>query len=306
VSGALPTRTLDRCLVCGSGEFAPLPLVYEFRGRFPLVECRGCGMRFLRVQPVGEGLAELYAPQYFERDFRCGRSAAAATDRDAFRAENRALLEEFERLVPGRAVPRRLLEIGSAAGWLLLEARERGWSARGVELSADAVARARALELDVIHGDVTAARLPDESADLVYMGDVLEHVPDCRAVLEEAWRVLAPGGFLYLRGPITTHSLGRAFALRFCRITGRELTLREPPYHLWEFTPGTLEGLLERVGFARVSSRQTKIPPGRPHGCKSLPERAALLAFDLVNWPITRVFNARGDRIQLVARRPAR
>ncbi len=209
----LQTRTLDHCLACGGRELSRLPMRYEFGDtRFPLARCRTCGMRFLSVQPVGESLAGLYSETYFEQDFRCGRTAAHSFDADAFRDEHRGLVDAFERLRP----PGRLLEVGSAAGGLLQHAAERGWTARGVELSAAAVERARALGLDVIQGDLASARLQAEAFDLVYMGDVLEHVPDCRATLGEVARVLAPGGFLYLRGPITTNSLARRLGLATC------------------------------------------------------------------------------------------
>ena len=141
--GPLATRSLDHCLGCGGARLVPLPLRYEFRGAFPLVECRDCGLRFLAVQPRGESLAELYAPEYFERDFRCGRSASAYYSEAAFRAENDSLLDAFDRLARDGA--RRLLEVGCAGGWLLKRARERGWEVQGVELSPDAVAHARSL-----------------------------------------------------------------------------------------------------------------------------------------------------------------
>src|SRR5258707_804355 len=82
--------------------------------------------------------------------------------------------------------------------------------------------------------------LPAAAFDVVYMGDVLEHVPDCRADLAEVARVLAPGGYLYLRGPTTTNSLARRAGLTAFAIAGRDIVLREPPYHLWEFTPRSL------------------------------------------------------------------
>ena len=297
----LPTRTLDRCPACGSGSLARLPLRYEHRGTFPAVRCRGCGLRFLRVQPAGEGLAGLYAADYFERDFRCGRSASDYFSEEAFRAENAGLLDAFAALRP----PGRLLEVGCAGGWLLKHAAERGWQVRGVELSAAAVAHARGLGLEVFHGDLAAAALPPGAFDLVYMGDVLEHVPDCRATLLEVARVLAPGGQLYLRGPITTHSLARRAGLAFYGALGRDIVLREPPYHLWEFTPGPLGRLVRGAGFEDVRMRQSKIPPGRPHGEKSVLQRAAMLVLDAVNVSLTRAFGVLGDRIVLTARRRA-
>jgi 2-polyprenyl-3-methyl-5-hydroxy-6-metoxy-1,4-benzoquinol methylase len=294
------TRTLERCLACGGARLRRLPLAYEFEGRYPAAECRDCGMRFLAVQPVGESLAALYSAEYFEADYRCGRAAAGYYDEAAFRAEDGPLLDAFEALGPGR----RLLEVGCAGGWLLKHARERGWQARGVELSASAVAHARSLGLEVHHGTLEEARLPAAAFDLVYMGDVLEHVPDCRATLAEVVRVLAPGGHLYLRGPITTNSLARGLALAAAGFCGRTLVLREPPYHLWEFRPGPLARLFAAVGLEVVSIRQGKIPPGRPHGRKSALEAAAMAAIDAVNLPLTRAFNVRGDRAVVVGRRP--
>jgi hypothetical protein len=132
---------------------------------------------------------------------------------------------------------------------------------------------------------------------------VLEHVPDCRAVVDEVARVLAPGGHFYLRGPITTHSLARRLALAAYGIAGREIVLREPPYHLWEFTPGSLRRLLESAGLRVIRMRQSKIPPGRAHGEKTPLQRAALGVLDAVNLPLTRACNVLGDRVVAVARK---
>jgi SAM-dependent methyltransferase len=295
----LPVRTLDRCAACGGTALRTLPLRYEFRGSFPLVECEHCGLRFLRVQPAGEGLAALYSAEYFERDFRCGRSEAGSFSEGAFRGENESLLAAFERLGP----PGGLLEVGCAGGRLLKQAEERGWRVRGVELSDAAVAHARSLGLEVFHGDLPAASLPAGSFDLVYMGDVLEHVPDCGVVLREAARVLRVGGHLYLRGPTTTNSLARRLALALYGAMGRAIVLREPPYHLWEFTPGPLEHLFESAGLEVVAVRQSKIPPGRAHGEKTQLQRAAMALVDALNLPLTCLLGVAGDRIVMVGRK---
>jgi SAM-dependent methyltransferase len=256
-------------------------------------------MRFLSVRPAGPALAALYDEPYFASDFRCGRSAASSFDEAAFRTENQGLLDAFARAT----APGRLLEVGCASGWLLKHAAERGWKVRGVEPSPAAAGFARSLGLEVFEGSLEAAGLPAEGFDLVYMGDVLEHVPDCRAALIEVTRVLAPGGWLYLRGPITTHSLARAAGLRLYGALGREIVLREPPYHLWEFRPRPLARLMREVGLEPVDLRQSKIPPGRAHGGKSPLQRLAMAAIDAVNLPLTTAFNARGDRITVLARR---
>lgn len=302
-AGASPGAvvTLDRCLACGGRKLRSMAMAYLHGGqRYPLAACAACGMRFLAVQPAPEALAALYGADYFESEFRCGRATASSFDESAFRDETRGLLDAFAAL----GASGRLLDVGCASGWLLKHAIERGWQAEGVEIAPDAVAHARAQGLEVTQGDLLAARLPDARFDLVYMGDVLEHVPDCRATVLEVARILKPGGWFYLRGPITTHSLARSLALAVTGAFGGTLVLREPPYHLWEFTPGPLATLMAAAGLEVVSMRQSKIPPGHARGRKSVLERALMAAIDAVNLPLTALFNARGDRVVLVARRP--
>ncbi len=299
---ALATRTLERCLACGRGPLRPLAMRYEWEGgAFPLVECAACGMRGLGVQPVGETIARMYSAEYFRTDFRCGRSDTHSFDEQAFRDENDGLLARFE---PYRGAGR-LLEVGCASGWLLHHAARRGWAVRGVEFSADAVAHARALGLAVEQGALEDVTLPEAAFDLVYMGDVLEHVPDCHDTVNRVATLLAPGGHFFLRGPITTHSIARALALAAFGAAGRAIVLNEPPYHLWEFTPRTLAGLCRAAGLEVVVMEQAKIPPGGAYGRKSGLQRAVMAAIDAVNVPITRAFNALGDRVVMVARRPA-
>ena len=134
--------------------------------------------------------------------------------------------------------------------------------------------------------------------------EVLEHVPDPRAVLVGAARVLAPGGALYLRGPLTTNSIARGLALAIYGAAGREIVLREPPYHLWEFRPGSLRKLFEKAGLRVERMRQSKIPPGRAHGEKSAVQRSAMAVLDALNLAVTAAFNLAGDRVVLVARKP--
>ncbi len=50
-------------------------------------------------------------------------------------------------------------------------------------------------------GDATALPLADGRLDAVTMFDLIEHVPDDRAAMAEAWRVLRPGGVLLLSTP---------------------------------------------------------------------------------------------------------
>ncbi len=101
----------------------------------------------------------------------------------------RAALELIERYAPHKHA---LLDLGCWVGFLLAEARARGWERTlGVEPSAFASAYARDdLRLDVITGDLFAVDLPAGDFDAIAMGDVIEHLIAPGAALERVRELL--------------------------------------------------------------------------------------------------------------------
>jgi ubiquinone/menaquinone biosynthesis C-methylase UbiE len=89
-----------------------------------------------------------------------------------------------------------VLEAGCGTGLLLERIARFAARARGVDLSAGMLARARERGLEVVQGSITALPYADESFDLVCSFKVLAHVADVRAALAEMARVTRPGGFV--------------------------------------------------------------------------------------------------------------
>ncbi|MEU7615428.1 methyltransferase domain-containing protein [Micromonospora rifamycinica] len=102
-------------------------------------------------------------------------------------------------LVPPAARPDAVLvDLGCGAGLMAPHLADRGYRHVGVDLTRSALVQAAAHGVTVLAGDATAVPLADGCADVVAAGELLEHVPDWRAAVAEACRLLRPGGLLVL------------------------------------------------------------------------------------------------------------
>jgi 2-polyprenyl-3-methyl-5-hydroxy-6-metoxy-1,4-benzoquinol methylase len=115
------------------------------------------------------------------------------------------------RALRARPGARTLLDIGAAAGLLVKLARDQGLDAQGVEPSRDLVAAAARLhDVELIQGTVPHERLRGVRFDIVFLADVIEHVPDPVTLLRDARDLVAPGGVLVVVTP-DVGSLARRF-----------------------------------------------------------------------------------------------
>jgi SAM-dependent methyltransferase len=149
----------------------------------------------------------------------------------------RSALEAIERHVR----PGALIDVGCWVGFLLDEARSRGWRVAGVEPSRFASRyAAERFGLDIYTGDLFAAGFPPASFDVAVLGDVLEHFPDPGAALDRIGEWLAPQGALYLALPDAGSRVARLMGSRWWSVI---------PTHVQYFTRGSLGTLLDRHGW---------------------------------------------------------
>ncbi len=129
----------------------------------------------------------------------------------------------------------------------------------GVEVARSAVERARAAHpaLDVRLAEIDGPLpLADGTVDLVYAGEVIEHVADTAAWLSEVRRVLGPGGTLLLTTPYHGRLKSAAVAL-----TGFERHHDPLGDHLRFYTRRSLRTLLASFGFEAIDVRTAGGPP---------------------------------------------
>lgn len=217
---------MPRCSVCGGAA--------EREDRFgpaPLYRCPMCGF----MQLEGDVDPSLYGDGYFEQ-YAGGDYLQAEQQR---RKESRIRLDLLARAVPP---PARLLEIGSAAGFFLDEARTRGYDVVGVEPNEAMAGHARdELALDVRVGVLDDAQLDPASFDAACAFHVVEHLADPRQALAEVAAALRPGGHLLVEVPNAASRAARRLRARWAPL--------DLPFHVGHHGPASLRTLLESAGF---------------------------------------------------------
>jgi SAM-dependent methyltransferase len=165
---------------------------------------------------------------------------------------------------------------GEAAGVAL--AANPGHRLVGVDWSADALRQAGGRGLTLVRAAVDGVSLPlgPGIADVVIMSELIEHLVDTDSALDEAWRVLKPGGSLLLSTPNLAAWYNRAMLVFGVQPVFSEVSLRgvfgRPGTvvagHLRMFTSRSLKGLLNARGFGSVDlsgARYHDVPrPLRP------------------------------------------
>lgn len=235
----LPLPPGERCPLCESADVEPRLGV----GEFSIVRCGDCSARYAWPRPAAAELPGIYtAPEYFG-------GANFYLDYLGHEANHRRLAQRVLRqLRRFHRPPARLLDVGSAAGFFLDEARRQGYSVRGVELSPSMSSHARnTLGLRIETAAFDTGTLGEERFDLLTFLDSIEHFRDPGRALERAHTLLAPGGVVALLTPNVDSALARIMRARWPHYT--------PPEHLYYFNAASLRRLLGRVGFEPLELR---------------------------------------------------
>ena len=150
----------------------------------------------------------------------------------------------------------RALDLGCGAGEFTAVMADAGARAIGVDVAEAALARARvrhpALDFRLVPVEGPLP-LEDNTFDLVWASEVIEHVADTGRWLSEVRRVLAPGGQLLVTTP--SHGRGRV------ALGGVERFSDPLGDHLHLYTRASLRTLLGEFGFGEVQVRAVEGPP---------------------------------------------
>ncbi|MDR0532466.1 MAG: class I SAM-dependent methyltransferase [Verrucomicrobiales bacterium] len=235
------------CAICDTDHVSVVFNKQASSGKdYTIVQCRQCGLVYVNPRLSQEAVLDTYRdPSYFQRgNNQFTGYSDYASDRHLHVLFFQEQLAKLENHVPKG----KILDIGCAFGYLLEEARERGWETQGIELSGQAIAYARnELNLNIHNVPLREVKFADGTFNAVVMNDVIEHYGQPKAEAREVHRVLAAGGAFMLHTP--------NFASWWRFLMRRQWVHMKPEEHLYYFSPRTITKLLEDCGFQVVYAR---------------------------------------------------
>ena len=155
------------------------------------------------------------------------------------------------------------LDVGCGGGILAEEFAGIGFNVTGIDPSAQSLEtaslHAKILHLSINYRKGAGESIPfsDNSFDVVYCCDVLEHVRDLPKVISEICRVLKPGN------PFLFDTLNRTFISKLVAIKiwqeWKSTAFMPPNLHVWKMfiKPDELQSLLQDTGFVLKEFRGT-------------------------------------------------
>jgi 2-polyprenyl-3-methyl-5-hydroxy-6-metoxy-1,4-benzoquinol methylase len=241
------------CDLCGERRVQPLftPRGQRKPWRYHVVRCPTCGFLYRNpgIQPAR--LGELYSGGGYGR-FLEGKYQHKR------RRRYRLVLDGFHPIFKDGG-GRRLLDFGCGAGLFLETAHKRGFDGHGVDLSPDAIERARKHpggQKTYVGSPLEVPEIAAGGFDVITLWSVMAHLAEPIADLKMLRGLLAPDGILLIL-TINANSL----LLKAQRDEWGGFT----PNHLKFFSPTTLTRALHLAGFPAVVV-QPMVPDGIESG----------------------------------------
>ena len=234
------------CKICRSNKNVQ---VYNLT-KYQLRRCKDCGFVY---NPKRKTLRDAYA--YYANYYNDNNLSPNWTTEKRYKM----LLQDFNRY----RLTGKILDVGCGSGHFLKVAYEMGWKVYGTEISASSINYLSKFRyLNIYAGDLPSLQLPAASFDVVTMFELIEHVLEPVKYINEVFRILRPGGTLYITTP-NFNALTRWLIGQKWRVICEE--------HLNYFTKTTLQSLLRNIGFSKIQIKTENINPHeilRNIGCK--------------------------------------
>ena len=221
------------CPACDSDSSR---LLFE-KDWFKYHECSSCSLVFMNPRLNNEA-----TQQFYNSDVNEIYNETKFYDPSATEADDEINLSNLDFIAKYRKEGGNLLEVGCAMGFFLSKARERGYVPYGLELNKHTCEAARKLVGDTVYNiDLFDAKFSSGMFDVIYMRDVIEHIPNPKPFLDELNRIARPGAVIVLE----THNIDGLIY----KLVGKRHTVVFGFEHPVHWSPRSIGRALERSGF---------------------------------------------------------
>lgn len=230
------TTELVACPGCGATDCE------QVRLRAEIVRCCACSLVYLRARPNVTALESHY--QAYADDHSHMRLPRTIDEVRGSGLRRDYFLDDVL-AANANSTHGTLLDIGCGWGAFLHNARQRGFSVRGIEICARAAEFADSvLGIPVSTRQFMASGIKPSTLSVVTLIHVLEHLPDTARVLAAIHDTLRPGGLL--AGIVPNYG-------SLCSNAQRDdWEWLDPTMHYVHFTADTLRNVLSAAGFELV------------------------------------------------------
>lgn len=220
------------CNLCGSDDIIVLYQRIDLR----VVRCRLCGLSYLNPRLMSSDLQDKYSHGY---------SAGYIAKEKSKKKRAKKIIKNILR----HKKSGKFLDIGCSAGFILNEARERGFEAYGVDISPLGLRHAKeVMKLNVFEGYLEQAEFSDDFFDVITLYNLIEHIPDPARFLKEISRIAKENALIEIWTPDIGHWNAKLKRERWKNIF---------PEHLYYFTKETMQKMLEKSGLTLFKNQFT-------------------------------------------------
>lgn len=272
-------ESVDACPVCNSQQREKLHsgLVDKvFRvaaGQWTLYRCFSCASAYLDPRPTEDSIGQAYKSYYTHIPPARGEYPTLSSKKRLLRRLangycnhhygkrnephswlgnsvicllpiQRNILDIRHRFLPKPKKGDKVLDVGFGNGAFLNDSKAVGWEVTGVDPDKTAVANVKKRGMDVCQGGIEVFEGRSEIFEAITISHVIEHVHDPEMVLKNAYRLLKPGGVLFIETPNI-----ESYGYRLFRHNWLPL---DSPRHLIIFSKNSIRDLLHKVGFNNI------------------------------------------------------
>ncbi len=188
------------CCVCDSDDAKVVGIGEDFEYRtsndvFAAMQCNECGLVYLNPRPSVAEFERIYPPSYHAFDF------SEADFGFVYKVRSRLEANRLLALCKGLGDDAKILDVGCGDGFhlrLLRDFGNKNWTLEGLDASEKAVEAARKSGISAHLGTAEANDLPENTYDLAFLIQTIEHVEKPELVLPSICKLLKKGGRLVI------------------------------------------------------------------------------------------------------------